>query len=416
MLEQAFKICRQVKEAGGKPYVVGGFIRDYIMGRKSHDIDICVADISFEKLQSLFPDAGVPVGKQFPALIVDGIEVALARTETKICEGHTGFTCETKNITILQDLYRRDLTINAMAMDPSTMEILDPFGGQSDIQRRVLRPVSEAFMEDPLRPVRAARFAAQLKFKLTNELINMSQHMRESLKSLSGERVFEEIVKGLNTDKPSVFVEALNTLQCLNVVLPEIFALKGRIQPPQHHPEGDVFTHVNLALDRGAELNANEKVMFGILVHDLGKAITPDNELPKHINHEALGVPLVHKMCDRLKIPNDFRLVAVTATKEHLNIHRFQELRSITKVRLLDRLKAIHGLDLIEQVTLIAQADAQGRGPLFHSKPYPQRQAVIDAANIYRSINGNQFINTDNKNIAQKLENARTKALSNAIK
>lgn len=412
MLEQAFKICRQVKDAGGRPYVVGGFIRDYILGRKSNDVDICVADMSFEKLQSLFPDAGVPVGKQFPVLIVDGIEVALARTETKICEGHTGFTCETKNITILQDLYRRDLTINAMAMDPSTMEILDPFGGQADIQRRVLRPVSEAFMEDPLRPVRAARFAAQLKFKLTNELINMSQHMRESLKSLSGERVFEEIVKGLNTDKPSVFVEALNTLQCLNVVLPEIFALKGRIQPPQHHPEGDAYVHTLLVVDRARELGADDITTFAALVHDLGKAVTDTDNLPHHFNHEALGVPLIEKLCERLHVPNAFRDVAVATSREHLNIHRFHDMRSVKRVRLLDRLSAAHGNDTIARVTLAAQADAQGRGPLFHDKPYPQRQAILDAADKYRLIRGDQFAHLkDGQKIRQKMEQERAKIL-----
>lgn len=412
MLEQAFKICRLVKNAGGRPYVVGGFIRDYIMGRKSHDIDICVADISFEKLQSLFPDAGIPVGKQFPVLIVDGIEVALARTETKICEGHTGFTCETKNITILQDLYRRDLTINAMAMDPSTMEILDPFAGQSDIQRRVLRPVSEAFMEDPLRPVRAARFAAQLKFKLTNELINMSQHMQESLKSLSGERVFEEIMKGLNTDKPSVFIEALDSLQCLDIILPEISALKGRIQPPQYHPEGDAKIHTLLVIDRARELGADDITMFAALVHDLGKAVTDTDNLPHHYDHEALGVPIIEKLCERLHVPNSFRDVAIATSRDHLNIHRFNDMKPVKRVRLLDRLGAAHGNAVINRVTLAAQADAQGRGPLFHDKPYPQRQAILDAADKYRLVKGDKFAHLkDGQKIRQKLEQERAKIL-----
>lgn len=416
--ELALSLCRHIKQAGGQPYVVGGFVRDLVMGREAHDVDICIIGMTPQQLLTAFPGIA-PVGKDFPVIIVGGIEIALARIERKIGAGHTGFICETQNVTLEEDLRRRDLTINAMAMDPFTDNIADPYGGQMDITAQVLRPVSEHFLEDPLRVLRAARFAAQFGFKPTWELINMCQFLHSELASLSGERVFGELMKAMASNKPSAFFECLDMFGCLNEVFPEIADLKGRIQPEKYHPEGDAYVHTLLVIDRARELGADKVTMFAALVHDLGKAVTDDDNLPHHFNHEALGVPLVQQFCKRLNVPNEMRDVGVATAREHLNVHKFLELKPTTKVRLLGRLGAAHGDTLIERVTMAAQCDAQGRGPLFHDKPYPQRQAMLDAAGKFRTISGDRIVaEMSNKNpcvtgdqIRAKIEQVRAKLL-----
>lgn len=233
--------------------------------------------------------------------------------------------------------------------------------------------------------------------------------------TMSGESVFGELLKALQSPKPSLFFEALDKMGALETVFPEIAALKGRVQPEKYHPEGDAYVHTLLVIDRARELMADDETMFASLVHDLGKAITPDDELPHHYNHEALGVPLVDAMCDRLVVPNAFRIAGKSAAKEHLHIHKFQDLKTITKVRLLVRLGVIESNVLLNRVTLAAQADAQGRGPLFHSKPYPQRDMALAAAEVLRGIHGDEFASLkDGQKIAQKMEEKRTKALKEA--
>jgi len=381
------------------------------MGRQAHDVDICVVGMTMQQLLDTFPE-GKAAGKDFPIVIVGEVEIALARTERKIGIGHDAFECDTRGVSLREDLFRRDLTINAMAIDPFTGKIFDFFGGQDDIAARLLRPVSDHFMEDPLRVLRVARFAAQLGFRPTFEMIQMCESLRIELRSLSGERVLGELMKALRCERPSLFFEALNDFQCLEEVFPEIAALKGRVQPEKYHPEGDAFVHTLLVVNRARELGANDATMFASLVHDLGKAVTDDDNLPHHYNHEALGVPLVHQFCDRIKAPNDYRAVGVAAAREHLNVHKFAELRPITRARLLDRLGVAHGDAMLEMVCLAAQADAQGRGPLFHDKPYPQRQAMLEAADKFRSVKGDQFASLcDGEKIRAKMEQARAKVL-----
>jgi len=410
-MEHVINLCRRIQAAGGQPFIVGGAVRDHVRGVQANDVDVCVVGMTMQQLVAAFPE-GKAVGKDFPIVIVDDIEIALARKERKTGRGHTEFVCETDGITLQDDLFRRDLTINAMAMDPFTQAIIDPFGGRKDITVRILRPVSDHFAEDPLRVLRAARFAAQLNFGPTWELLNMCQMLRFELPTLSQERVFEELMKALRANKPSRFFEALLDFQCLEMVFPELAALQGRVQPEKHHPEGDAFVHTLLVVDRARELGADDATMFAALVHDLGKAVTDDDNLPHHYNHEALGVPLVHQFCDRLKAPNAMRDAGVATAREHLNIHKFVELRPTTKARLLDRLGASHGDTMIEAVTLASQADAQGRGPTFHSKPYPQRQAVLAAAAKFRTVKGDQFAHLkDGEKIRFKIEQARAKAL-----
>lgn len=406
-------LCECIRNAGGQPYIVGGWVRDFVMGREANDVDICVVGMTMDQLLAALPNGEQPVGKAFPILIVNGVEIALARTERKIGNGHAGFACDTQGVTLLEDLYRRDLTINAMAIDPFTSEIIDPFGGRKAIAEKRLAPVSDHFVEDPLRVLRAARFSAQFNFRPTHELLNMCEALRYSLKQLSRERILNEVIKALKSNKPSRFFETLLLCDCLSVLFPEIANLRGRIQPEKHHPEGDAFIHTLLVLDRARELGADEATMFAALVHDLGKAVTEDNNLPHHYNHEVLGVPLVEAFCERLGASNEFRAVGVAVAREHLNVHRFADLRATTKVRLLDRLGAAHGDTMIERVTLASQADAQGRGPLFHDKPYPQRQAMLKAAELFRSVKGDQFAALkDGEKIRAKMEQARARALA----
>ena len=405
-------LCNRIKAAGGTPYVVGGAVRDLVMGNECHDVDLCVVGMTMEQLLQALPEGERPVGKAFPVLIVGGIEIALARKDRKIGPGYTGFECDTGGVTLQDDLWRRDLTVNAMAMDPFTGDIVDPFGGRKDIEAKLLRPVSDHFIEDPLRVLRAARFAAQLGMEATPELVNMCRCLAGEMSTLPGERILMELMKALRTERPSVFLAALDKFGCLENVLPEVTALKGRVQPEKHHPEGDAFVHTLLVVDRARELGADDATMFAALVHDLGKAITDDDNLPHHYNHEALGVRLVEYLCDRLNAPLLFKQTGVAAAREHLNVHRFDQLKPVTKARLLDRLGAAHGDTLIERVTLAAQADAQGRGPLFHDKPYPQRQAMLAAADKFRTVKGDQFASLrDGEKIRQKLEQARAKVL-----
>jgi tRNA nucleotidyltransferase (CCA-adding enzyme) len=418
------KICEAIRDAGGKPYVVGGWVRDLIIGRPSHDVDICVVGFDSDTANTVLNRqlGGKLVGESFPVYIVDGVEVALARTERKVGNGHAGFEVEIKDVTLKEDLQRRDLTINAMAMDPFTNEIIDPFGGRMDIQNNVLRVVGPHFMEDPLRILRVARFAAQFSFgenrggilspSIDEGVVVLAKRVLHELPLLAGERVMEELMKALRSNHPSVFFGTLNQLGALEILFPEIAALQGRVQPEKYHPEGDAYFHTLLVVDRARELGADDETMFASLVHDLGKAVTPDDNLPHHYNHESLGVPLVHEMCDRLKVPNTFRKIAALAAKHHLNVHRFEELKAMKKVRLL---KALGDENTIRQVALASQADAQGRGPDFREKPYPQRERISEAFAIIRSVRGHQFAHLkDGRVIAQKMEEARAKALKQA--
>lgn len=408
------KICEQVRNAGGNPFLVGGFVRDTLLGRKPKDVDLVVVGLTREQLQEVFPDAQW-VGNSFPVLLVDGIEVALARKEEKVGVGHTGFDCVTDNVTLKEDLFRRDLTINAMAMDPFTGDVFDPYNGVCDLKRGALMHVSDHFCEDPLRVLRAARFAAQLDMQPTYGLIREAQKVLGELATLPGERVFAELHKALRTQEPSVFFNVLDEMGALEIVFPELHALKNRTQPEKYHPEGDAYVHTMLVVDRARQLGADDATMFAALTHDLGKAITPDDNLPHHYNHEALGVPLVDKMCERLHAPNDWKQVARITAKEHLNVHRFLDLKPVKKVRMLMRLGAVHGDNLILNVGLASQADAQGRGPDFLNAEYPQRQAMLDAAKALRTVRGDQFVHLkDGQKIAQNMERERAKVLKGA--
>ena len=286
-----------VANAGGRAFVVGGFVRDSIMGVPSHDKDLMVTGLSHHQFTHLFP-AAVMTGKDFPVfrLIIDGeeMEVALARKERKTAVGHNGFTMVADgSVTIEEDLSRRDTRMNAIAKDLLSNEIVDPFGGVTDIRAGIIRHVSDAFKEDALRVLRVARQAAKFGFSVAPETVGMCRSCKEELATISAERVREEVLKALETERPSVFFRTLVACDCLSVVFPEINALRGQTQPIEHHPEGDAFQHTMDVLDRASSLTTDVKVRFAALCHDIGKGVTPKEMLPKHHGHDAKGAEIV---------------------------------------------------------------------------------------------------------------------------
>ena len=385
-----------------------------LLGRQPKDVDVVVVGMT---VNELFRALGEPeaVGNSFPVFLVGDVEVAMARTERKNGEGYLGFEWSVKGVTLEEDLFRRDLTINAMAMDPFTNKVIDPYGGAKDLQNGLLRNVGPHFGEDPLRVLRAARFAAQLDMELFGGLVLEARKVLCELDTLPGERLWGELEKALRAVKPSRFFEALDKIGALEIVLPELDALKGRTQPEKYHPEGDAYVHTLEVVDRARDMGVDDETMFAALVHDLGKAVTDDDNLPHHYNHEALGVPLVHNMCDRLRIPNMHRKVAAAAAKEHLNVHRFLDLKPVKKVRLLMRLGVVQGDLLANRVVQASKADARGRGPLHADALYEQGDRLLEAAKVVRGVRGDQFAHLkDGQKIAQNMERARAKALQEA--
>jgi len=414
--EKYLPLCERIRDAGGQPYIVGGYVRDMLLGRRPKDVDIVVVGMTSHRIAVLLTDEGGKlVGDSFPVWTVDGAEVAMARLERKTGTGYTGFECQTEDVTLEEDLRRRDLTINAMAMDPFTGNIIDPYGGVEDLEYKALTPVGYHFAEDPLRVLRAARFAAQLEMKISAGLVLAAQEALPEILDLPGERLWGELEKALRTPQPSRFFCALEKMNALEIAFPEIAALQGRIQPEKYHPEGDAYVHTLEVLDRAVELGADDETMFAALVHDLGKAVTPDDNLPHHYDHERLGVPLVHAMCERLRVPNTHRKVGAVTAKDHLNVHRFIDLKPAKKVRLLMRLGVVQGDLLARRVVMASKADARGRGPTHAGAEYPQGDRLLEAAAVMRQVRGHEFAALkDGAKIAQKMEQARMRALKKA--
>jgi len=312
------QIAKIIKQNGGNTYLVGGAVRDAILKKSIKDEDYCVTGISSEKFKELFPNAHIR-GKSFEVFSLENKEFALARRETKIGKGHKEFQVEaSEEITIEEDLKRRDITINSIAQDVLTKQIIDPFGGQEDLDNRIIRATSEKFSEDPLRVYRVARIAATLEFKVAPKTINMMYNLRDELDTLSKERVFVELRKALEADKPSIFFNVLRQADVLDVHFKEIYDLIGAIQPIKYHPEGDSYNHTMLALDNSAKITSDAKIRFCALVHDLGKGQTPKEMYPHHYNHEQRGVQPLRSLCKTLGCPNEWAKCGKTAVLEHM--------------------------------------------------------------------------------------------------
>lgn len=363
-------------------YLVGGAVRDQLLGLKVKERDWVVVGSTAEDLAA----AGYrSVGRDFPVFLHPETqeEYALARRERKTGPGYRGFITEfSPDITLEEDLLRRDLTVNAIAQDADG-NLVDPYGGRADVEARVLRHVSPAFSEDPVRILRLARFAARfapLGFTVHDSTLALCRQMVEAgeADALVPERVWQETERALGEARPEVFFQVLRDCGALRVIFPEVDRLFGVPQPPQWHPEIDTGVHVMMCLRRAAELQAPVTVRFAVLVHDLGKGTTPETEWPKHLMHEVRGLPLIEKLCARLKVPTAHRELALLTSKEHTNVHRALELKPETVVKLLERSDAFRrGLRFLEML-LACQCDAQGRKGL-EDRPYPQRDYLAQA-------------------------------------
>jgi len=367
-------------------YLVGGAVRDRLLGRPVQERDWVVVGARPEELER---DGFVPVGREFPVFLHPQTheEYALARLERKVGLGYKGFTTQfAPDVTLEEDLKRRDLTINAMAETPSG-EIIDPYGGRRDLQARLLRHVSEAFIEDPVRILRVARFAARyadLGFRVAEDTVALMKRMTESgeVDALVPERVWQETERALAETRPDVFFETLRSCGALAKIFPEIQALYGVPQPPRWHPEVDTGVHVMLVVRYAASIGAPTIVRFAALMHDLGKALSPKEKWPSHHGHEEAGVPLIEALCDRLKVPNGYRELAVLTARHHAQVHRAGELRAGTLLKLLETVDAFRRPDRFRELLLACESDARGRTGL-EDKPYPQAdylQRARDAA------------------------------------
>lgn len=343
------KIADIIENEGGRLYLVGGAVRDSLLGKEVHDEDYCVVGMESEKFKQLFEEAYTR-GKSFEVYDIEGKEFAMARRETKNGIGHKEFEIETgRHITIEEDLKRRDITINAIAKDVLTGEIVDPYNGKKDLENRIIRATSKAFIEDPLRVYRVARFAASFEFEVDKETIKMMESLKEELITLSSERVFTELKKALGSKRPSIFFDVLRQANVLEVHFKEIYDLIGSIQPPEHHPEGDSYNHTMDVLDNSAILTNDIMIRFCALVHDLGKGTTPLHIRPHHYGHEDRGVKLVEDLGKRLKIPSSWIKCGKVTAKEHMRGGIFNKMSTPKKVDFITRVdKSILGLDGME--------------------------------------------------------------------
>lgn len=339
-------IAKKVEQFGGRLYLVGGSVRDEFLKVKNADEDYCVVGLSCKEFENIFPNA-YKRGKNFPVYDIDGKEFAMARKEKKVGKGHTEFEIETgKNITIEDDLRRRDITINSIAKDVLTGEIVDPFNGIQDISEKIIKMTSKAFSEDPLRVYRVARFAAVLEFRVDETTLCEMNKIKEELKTLSCDRVFMEFKKALGSKKPSIFFEVLRKSQVLDVHFKEIYDLIGKDQPKQYHPEGDSYNHTMIVLDNSCRLTDKLEIRYSCLVHDLGKGTTPDNMLPHHYGHEERGVKLVQNLSNRLKVPKVWKKCGIISAKEHMRGGKFNIMSAKKQVDFIERVSRSQlGLD-----------------------------------------------------------------------
>ncbi len=367
-------------------YLVGGAVRDSLLQYPIKDKDYLVTGATIQQMLDL---GYQQVGRSFPVFLHPEThqEYALARTEKKSGSGYTGFVCDfSTDITVEQDLLRRDLTINAMAMteDSSTSKktIIDPYNGQQDLNDRILRHVSDAFSEDPLRVLRVARFAARyhhLGFTIAEETLALMAKISASdeLLALTPERVWQEMESALAEQSAHVFFEVLHYVGALAILLPELDALWGVPNPPKWHPEIDTGLHTMMALKQACLLTDSVEIRFAVLCHDFGKGLSPVDNLPHHHGHEKSGVALVKQVCHRFKIPNNFRELAEIMSEFHSHVHRAFELKPSTILKLFDKTDVWRKPERFNQFLLACKADLQGRTG-FENKPYPQSQFILE--------------------------------------
>jgi tRNA nucleotidyltransferase (CCA-adding enzyme) len=400
-----------------KIYAVGGAVRDRLLGLPVKDQDYVVVGATPEQMVQL---GYRPVGKDFPVFLhpVTHEQYALARTERKKGRGYKGFEVHAApDVTLEQDLARRDLTINAIARDEAG-EIIDPFRGVADLRAGILRHTSPAFVEDPVRVLRVARFAARFGFAIAPETQQLMREMvmNGEVDHLVAERVWQELSRGLMEAKPSRMFEALRACGALERILPEVDRLFGVPQTPEFHPEVDTGAHVMMVIDHAARVGAALTVRFAALTHDLGKGTTPKDLWPAHHGHESRSVTLVEQLCERLRVPADCRDLAVLAARHHGDIHRAAELRPATVLKLLSAADVFRKPERFEELLSACECDWRGRTG-FENRPYPQAEILRQAAAAARAIDAGAIARSSEGavDIPQRIQAARRKAVAVAL-
>ncbi|XID75553.1 multifunctional CCA addition/repair protein [Alkanindiges sp. WGS2144] len=397
-------------------FLVGGAVRDQLLGLKVNERDYVVVGSTPEQMLA---EGYLPVGRDFPVFLHPQTkeEYALARTERKSGVGYGGFTFYTSpDLTLEDDLIRRDLTINAMALGDNG-QLIDPYGGQQDLQQRILRHVSPAFIEDPLRVLRVARFAARyapLGFKVATETLALMQQLVDQgeLKHLIPERIWKETQRALTENQAHMYFEVLRSCGALAVIMPELDALFGVPQRPEYHPEVDSGVHTLMTLQRACEAGYSDRVRFATVVHDLGKALTPAEILPRHTGHETRGIEPIRALCQRLKVPAQYQQLAELVCREHLLCHQVLELRAGTIWRLLQRLDVLRRPVRVEEFIQACECDTRGRLGL-EAQPYPQAEFLKQAMHQVRNIRAASLpAHIQGAEIGEALVTARIQAIA----
>ncbi|KVU91920.1 2', 3'-cyclic nucleotide 2'-phosphodiesterase [Burkholderia ubonensis] len=406
-------------------YAVGGAIRDELLGVPVQDRDYVVVGATPEQMVA---QGFKPVGKDFPVFLHPRTheEYALARTERKTAAGYHGFQFYyAPDVTLDEDLARRDLTINAMAREVSpdgslAGPVIDPFDGQADLRARVFRHVSDAFVEDPVRILRIARFAARFTgFTVAGDTLALMRRMVDAgeVDALVAERVWQELARGLMEARPSRMFDALRECGALARILPEVDALWGVPQRADYHPEVDTGVHVMMVVDHAAKQGYSLAVRFAALTHDLGKATTPEDVLPRHIGHEGRSVDLLKPLCDRLRVPNECRDLALVVAREHGNLHRVMEMGAAALVRLFERTDALRKPARFAEMVQACEADARGRLGL-QTQPYPQAERLRVALVAARGVDAGAIargVGADTAKIKDAVHRARIQAVAHAL-
>jgi tRNA nucleotidyltransferase (CCA-adding enzyme) len=406
-----------MKNSGFKIYCVGGSVRDRLLGLSVEDHDWVVVGATPEDMAAR---GFKPVGKDFPVFLhpESNEEYALARTERKVALGYKGFTVyAAPDVTLEQDLMRRDFTINAIAEDENG-NLIDPCGGQKDLKAGILRHVSPAFSEDPVRILRAARFVARFGFQIAPETMALMRAMVNNgeADALVPERVWQEMAKGLMEKTPSRFFTTLRECGALARILPEADALFGVPQPANYHPEIDCFIHTMMVLDDAASHHYALEVRFAALAHDLGKGNTPKDILPRHIGHEQRGVELLGPLAERLRVPHECRDLGLLVARFHGDVHRSKELRPDTIVRLFQSCDAFRRPERFMQILEACMSDARGRTG-HENDAYPQADYLFNALKAALAVNAGEIASrcVDNSQIAEEVKLARIAAVARAI-
>ena len=410
----------RLQEIESSRYLVGGAVRDQRLGITAHERDWVVVG----KTEAQMVAAGFqPVGKDFPVFLhpTTKEEYALARTERKRGSGYRGFVVHADpEVTLEEDLLRRDLTINAMAQDHDGT-LIDPFDGEADLQQGLLRHVSEAFSEDPVRILRIARFAARFGtwgFRTAHKTHQLMKQMVSSgeVDALVPERVWQETLKALQSDRPDRYFEVLRNCGALAHIFPELDALFGVPQPAHHHPEIDSGKHTLMVLQQAVRLSDKPEIRFAALLHDLGKGATPESKWPKHHGHEAQGISLVESLCDRLKVPKRYRELALAVTQYHGHYHRAEEMRPSTILKMLEGVDAFRRPERFEDFLLACEADQRGRSG-FEETHFTQGDTLRSAFRAACGIEVQAILDEgfSGPEIKKAVQQQRTAAIETAI-